>query len=247
LAKIGALALSFNELESILDQLFFVIIGVDEYLQFEVSTRINGIEGKIGIVKHGLSLLLQEEDANLIAETLGEGGFMLCKKYRDGAIHVRHLNADTGIGTQVKNQGNVFSLLVREDILDAAYDFNVAIARELSAFVYLLGANKKINSLDPVDPKKAQLEEVVEVYRVRFLDDRKNRLSLPPFPKFPSESELREAEHRHQQAQLAAIVAAMQPWGLPPHFQSKQMSPALWNTLSLQEPPLPLVEAERKK
>jgi hypothetical protein len=61
LAAIGALALAFNEAEANLDRLFFVATGLDESLQLEVSTRINGIDGKIEIISKGAKNFLSTE------------------------------------------------------------------------------------------------------------------------------------------------------------------------------------------
>jgi hypothetical protein len=62
LAAIGALALSFNEAEANLDRLFSIVTNLEDHLQLEVSTRINGIDGIIAVISKGAEKILEKGD-----------------------------------------------------------------------------------------------------------------------------------------------------------------------------------------
>jgi hypothetical protein len=235
LAALGALALAFNEAEAAIDRLFFIITDLSDPLQLEVLTRINGLEGKIAITKVGAAHLLDTAELEQLQELLGEGVFMNIKDYRDGVIHARHVNAATGIGTKVDRRASMYDYLVAKKALDAAYNILVVVRRELDEAITLAQGIKAFKSLAADDPNKVQLEAKISDCRSRFRDCRRERQSLPPIPKFPTESELRAADSLAQQAQTATLMSYYQPW-VYPHFR-RQFSPALWNYLQSNPPP----------
>lgn len=245
LAAIGALALAFNEVEATLDRMFFLVTLLPEHLQWEVSTRIGGIDGKIEIIKRGAKPLLDESDWLTLTDALGENGFKLLKSYRDGVIHVRHLNAATSVGIKVDSRAQLFDFLVRQDALEAGINLADALQRELGAANALLRTTTSLSNSVPDDPERASAEVLTIAFRAQFHKHRSARQALPPFPEFPSESELHAAEIQFQQAELTALMGSLgQNWELP---LRREFSPALWNALSTAEPPLPLREAQPKK
>jgi hypothetical protein len=234
LAALGAMALAFNETEAALDRLFYAATELTSPLQLEVSTRIGGLDGKIPITIKGAAQFLSKDDVRQLEELLGDGSFGLLKDYRDGAIHARHVNANTGIGVKVDRKARVYDYLIVETALNAAYDQLVAITNELDEAVSLLQWCKSLKSLASDDPKRAQVEEETGACRSRFQQCRTERLNLPPLPKFPSESELRAADLHVQQLRTATLVGEFQPW-MYPHFH-RQFAPALWNYIQNNQP-----------
>jgi hypothetical protein len=205
LAAIGAMALAFNEAEAALDRLFFVVTGLTEALQLEISTRIGGLDGKIEIIKKGAVQFLDEPNLRLLQELLGDGAFGRLKDYRDGAIHVRHLNPSTGIGVKVDRKAQVFDYLVSEKVLNIAYNLLVAVQKELDEVVILAQGMKALKLLAAGDPNRAPLEAKITICHFQFQLYHNERLALPQLPEFPSESELRAADFQAQQA-LTAIL-----------------------------------------
>ena len=57
LALIGSVALAFNEVEKYIDLLFFIVTDLSGELQYEVSTRIGGLDGKCAIIRKGAEAL----------------------------------------------------------------------------------------------------------------------------------------------------------------------------------------------
>jgi hypothetical protein len=204
LAAIGALALAFNELEATVDKLFFASTGLPQHLQLEISTRINGIDGTIEIIKASTKYYFSEAEQRQLEDALGATGFHLMKNYRDCVIHARHLNFSTNIGIKVDRRARIYDVLVTQAALDAAFNIMDALRWELFSAFMLVSALKAIKDNDPAYPKKPQLEAYAANYRALFLANQRERRSLPPIPEFPSESELREAEDQFQLEKLRA-------------------------------------------
>ncbi len=247
LASLGALALAFNEAQATLDGLFYVVTDLPEYLKLEVSTRIGGIDGTLAVVKIGAKPFLSKIELKQLEESLGNSWFSKMKIYRDGVIHCRHVNVVTNLGVNVSRQAHVFEFLIRQDALDAAYNLLEILNRELRAFLNLIAANRFLATAGPDDSKKVQLEATSKAMSSEVLQHRIARLALPPFPEFPTELQLRQAEMEVQKAQLMLTMPGLRQWDMPPHFQQRLHSPALLNILGLNAPPLPLMESQKKK
>src|ERR1700733_6338850 len=98
LAKVGAISFAYNKAEERVEELLGVVTGLHGEMLLQVSTRINGLDGKIAIVTNGAkSLGLSEENQHLLEETLGEDVFQKLKKYRDAVIHARLVSAPESI------------------------------------------------------------------------------------------------------------------------------------------------------
>jgi hypothetical protein len=214
LAAIGAMTLAFNEAEAALDRLFFVVTGLTDTLQLEISTRIGGLD-KIEIAKKGAAQFLDEPSLRLLQELLGDGVFGKLKDYRDGAIHVRHLNPSTGVGVKVDRKAKVFDYLVSEKVLNIAYNLLVAVQKELDEVATLTQGMKALKLLADGDPKRAPLEAKITTCHSQVQLYRTERLALPQLPEFPSESELRAADFQAQQALTAILMGWYNQWDTP--------------------------------
>jgi len=86
LAGIGAMALAWNDVEAMLDILLCVCMDIPTSVWREMTTRINGIDGKIGLVKFSLQnmLRLSEDFIKLTEDTLG--AVAQFRGYRDTII-----------------------------------------------------------------------------------------------------------------------------------------------------------------
>ena len=195
LAAIGALALAYNDVEAMIDKLFYASTSLPEHLQLEISTRIFGIDGTIEIIKAATKPLLSKDQQKQLADALGESGFKQMKSYRDGVIHARYVDFSTSVGVKVDRQAKVYDIFIRQDALDAAFNILLALKEELLIAHLLISVLVYIKKLAADDPKKARYEALAANFQAQFLGYRRERLSLPPFPEFPSEPELRELEN----------------------------------------------------
>jgi hypothetical protein len=216
LAGIGAVALAYNEVERNIDGLFFTVTRLSGELQYEVSTRINGIDGKIEIINKGAkSLGLDEQDLWQLAEALGQGVFGKLKSYRDAVIHARLINASVGIGTVVGKRAKMSDVLLSESALNCIYSHLIALRDELSRAVTLLGITRTLAGVSSNHPSKESLQEGKIRWSPRFRACQVTRSALPPIPEFPSESELREAEIQWEQTLQAETMGWFSPLNQP--------------------------------
>ena len=243
LAALGALALAFNETEAALDRLFFAVTALSDTLQLEVSTRIGGLDGKIEIIKKGGEQFLADPELHQLQEALGDGVFGTLKDYRDGAIHVRHLNPRTGVGTKVDRRARVFDYLIGETTLDVAYNLLIAVRKELDAVTTLVHGVRSLNSLSETDLNRSQLEVKLAAIRSQLQLCRTERLNLPQLPEFPAESELRQADLQANTAHTETLMKWYQQFSQP---MQPQPARSLWlsQTIGVLSP---LKEGGKKK
>jgi hypothetical protein len=244
LAAIGALALAFNEVEANLDRLFFVVTGLEDHLQLEISTRIYGIDGKIEIISQGAKKILHEQDWLQLTEAMGKGFFGLQKTYRDLVMHARHINPATWVGVKVDRQADVYDFLLDEKTLKIAYDLVVVLRKEFDEVVALIYGLKQLNISG--GPGKVHLEAKIAGHQVQYRHYRTERLRLPQMPKFPEEPEVRVAGFQAQQAQTAILNSwyLNQNWDPPPR---RRVNPAIYDFSSGPIGPLTTREETRKK
>jgi hypothetical protein len=106
LEGVGAVAVAYNEAEVLIDILLALLLSLDHKLALALTSRINGIDGKIELVNLAfLSAGATDEAKDLLAETLGGSGFGQLKGYRDAIIHARVLDAPAGIAQASAKRG----------------------------------------------------------------------------------------------------------------------------------------------
>lgn len=197
LALIGAVALSYNYAENTINRMLYWAIGMPISMHRDIVSRINGVDGKIAIIKSGATEIgIPENIRVFLAETLGEGGFGLLKKYRDAVIHARILNNKIGIGELIESKGRHMEVLLSQAALDGLFNHLEAIRLELAALMLMMfEAFSLKNDASADDPKKSSYEEDIQNYFAQAQSYRTRRLSLPPIPEFPDEAELRALEN----------------------------------------------------
>lgn len=206
LAAIGAVAMYYNEMEAWIDTLFWQVTELPSELELEVSTRINGIDGKLEIIKIGASSLdLAPPTLNTLRDTLGESGFVQLRKFRDAVIHARVLNAPLGLGARVDRRASVYEVLLTADALEILTEHIFAMRLELQTAANLLIAARIAKSTDSAGPEKAQLEAGKSTLSAQLREHRNRTKSLRPLPEFPSESELIAARALWYRDQQEAI------------------------------------------
>jgi hypothetical protein len=226
LADIGAAALAYNEAEVEIDVLLAAALELDE-IPLEVTSRINGVEGKVEIVKAAVATLnAPSEFQKLLADSLGEGGFLLMKRNRDAVVHARDIDIHSAaIATTAIKRGKLYEVLLTSDALKALYDRLMILRAELvDAHIIILklvtlrqferyqrGMERGFlaSPPQPVIPKaKQRLEQQIPGLIARYREHQNHRQSLPQFPEFPSEEELKKAYLQWVQARLSLKVAA---------------------------------------
>jgi hypothetical protein len=199
---IGAVAMNYNEAEALIDTAFFHATKLGEDIRWEVSTRINGIDGKIEIIQAAAKNFgLDAASCKEIAVSLGEPGFKLIKGYRDAIIHARAFNAPKGLGIRVDRRARIYEVLLTSDALKTLFEHIRTLRAELFEVNQLLLYASQL-PLMRAGQGKEQLEAVISIATVQLRSHRNWRLSLQQLPKFPSESELLEARDIWHQAQL---------------------------------------------
>jgi hypothetical protein len=205
LAAIGAVAMAYNKVEEEIDDLFWAATQLKGPLSLEVVTRINGIDGKIAIIKAAANFYgMEEEDRRCLEEALGNGVFKRLKSYRDAVIHSRPINAAIGVGIRFDRQAKVNEVLINQKALDALYAHLLALADELSCAASVLLFAFELTSRSSDDPERSSYEAGRPMNSARFRDYRTRRQALPPIPEFPSEAEFREADVLWRQARQSA-------------------------------------------
>mgnify|MGYP001562812078 CR=1 FL=1 len=213
LAAIGAVAMQYNETEAWIEGLFFETTRIPDAIRLEVSTRINGIEGKIEIVKHGLRQLVADDA--VVAEAgsaLGDGGFMGLKRHRDAVIHANVLNAPLGIGLRVDRRAARYEVLLTVPALKQLQTGLQSVSVDLMALMNLAIHARVLSEADPSDPERAQYSANLATWSARFLSRRSRTRSLPPPPQFPSESEILASHHAFFRDNREAILRWLQQY-----------------------------------
>jgi hypothetical protein len=202
LARIGSVAIAYNEAETLIDILLALSLKLHPTLPAALTSRINGIDGKIELLKIAYKSLGADTSVfGALCECLGENGFSQLKKYRDGVIHARVLDAPKGIGLTIAKRGKFDEILLTTDALDGIYERLVSIRYELAEFVMILSALRNYESAaktatsssNPLadlllEKLKTDTEQDIQAFLSRYRSHQKSRSSLPPLPEFPDQS-----------------------------------------------------------
>jgi hypothetical protein len=195
LAGIGAVAVAYNYAETMIDQMMVLALNVPEiiasHINPHITSRINGVDGKIAIVKLCAEHLGLAEDIRLsMAEARGTCGFGVLKGYRDAVIHARVLDSNLQLGERLERQGRRHEVLLSAVALEGLFQRLDELKVELAGYAIILTLVHWINELrerDPADPEIARSQQDIREYYAQALEHRTARLSLPPLPEFPEQ------------------------------------------------------------
>jgi hypothetical protein len=210
---IGNISLAFNVLEGDVETLFFLITDLHPSLAFEVSTRINGLEGKIEIIAAGLKLLdFEPHDLTQLRIALGDGtGFKGLKKHRDAVVHARILSPILGVGYKVDRRAQFTKVLITVEALQALYEHIEACHNELTdgcTLVSNLKAKENVATFAD-DPRKELYAEAMTRCLAQFRSHQDRKRSLPQLPQLPSEEEIQADHDAYTQALVRALKNAV--------------------------------------
>ncbi|MEJ0062594.1 MAG: hypothetical protein WDO70_05185 [Alphaproteobacteria bacterium] len=191
LAAIGAVTIAWNEMELFINYLVCVCAWIPWPLVLEVTTRINGLEGQVQIIRKSIELharmkLIDDETVRNVGRSLD--AILEFKKYRDAVVHARVLDSAHGIGELIRKQGKQEEVLLTVEALTGLYD-RLALLREELVLAFLIF--RTIYRSAPLDssrddrPNKQSLAQAIQAYTAQFLPHQQARLSLPPLPSFP--------------------------------------------------------------
>jgi hypothetical protein len=251
LANIGAVSIAYNEMEEALDLLLIFSLGIWANVGPQVTSRINGADGKIAIVKAAMRDMSSLKGISgyvvgspgfgeLLEKSLEHEGFALLKQHRDAVIHAHKFDVPTAIALTSVKRGKPYEVLMTADALKALYDRLVLVRNELwEACTIVARASDSFKAFwvahnigavnSPVGKKlflstKAQTERDIRGAIFRYRRHQSRRLSLPPLPSFPSEAQLAQARSQW--------LKAHEEWfGWTPHLSSRRLHPALFGWL----------------
>jgi hypothetical protein len=181
LAGIGAVAMAWNDVESALDHLVGIALGLDYRIANELTTRLDNFDAKSELIKRAIAsklVALGDQLSDGLRETLGVAKTL--KTYRDAVIHARAIDPARSMGRLRRRQGQ-FEVLLSEQALDGLYDRLVCVRNELRKFAQI-GMELKRKATH--GPRGQQLAAVLQEHVAQLQEHRRARLSLPPLPGF---------------------------------------------------------------
>jgi hypothetical protein len=190
LAAIGSVVLNYNYAESTINRMLGPCLGLTRDVFYAVTSRINGLDGKIEIVKTAaIGMGMQDDMRRFLAESLGEAGFSLFKKYRDAVIHARIEDPALGYGEMIESRGRHVQVLLTADALNILSEHITELHQELSCFIFIFMKIREVYNKPHVSqPETEQFaRDILDAFALAQRH-RSQRQSLPPLPKFPEES-----------------------------------------------------------
>jgi hypothetical protein len=186
LQGIGEVAIAWNEAEHVFDLLVACVLGLDVGLSSHVTTRINGFDGKLALLKLALDKMHLDDtftkETNEAADALSE-----CKGQRDSVIHARAFDVDLGIGQRIKRRADVEHIYLSTGVLTGLHD-RLSMLRDelLYDYIYLITVTQGDRPRrNPAELQPLYNEEVALKCVALAQEHRTKRLSLPPLPPFP--------------------------------------------------------------
>ena len=116
-ALVGHMTFLWNYIENALDWTLDQAIEAPPALRVDVRSRINGLDGKLAIIKKcvGLPSKFSDGERTLVLNTLG--CFDELKRARDAVTHVRIGNAERDVAPSFERQGDIYEALVSKDAI----------------------------------------------------------------------------------------------------------------------------------
>lgn len=188
LAGIGAVATAFTEAEYIIDAMIFHAISIPRDLGLTITTRINGIDGKVEITLQLCREFLKFPDAayDTLHQTLI--GFKEYKRFRDQVVHAHIIDADAAIGLRIGRRAKMSNILLTEGFLDGLYERLVLIKKELDRLLQVINVMGVRARVDPDylgDIRTGLVGQNLQEFLAQAQEHQNQRLSLPKLPELP--------------------------------------------------------------
>jgi uncharacterized short protein YbdD (DUF466 family) len=159
----------------------------------EISSRINGFDGKIAAIRRALKTTVEIERKDYIAAANTLAAVENYKKYRDAVAHIKIFHPDSEVAPSFTRRGKITEVLITKEALDALYKSLEVVDQEMNKVVEMIFYRVRFNNrLQPSKLSEDDKQQFVAGYesalaRVRELQAKRD--TLPPLPEFPEELE----------------------------------------------------------
>jgi hypothetical protein len=130
LRAIGAVMLAWNWIEGAIDTSIGMALELHPNMWVDVSSRINGLDGKIAILKESAKLFTATPDDMLLAISKTLNAVEDHKRYRDGVAHVRMGEPSAIVADTAQRRGKTDEILITQEALDALFERLQVLQRE---------------------------------------------------------------------------------------------------------------------
>lgn len=187
LSAIAWIALFWNEIEENVDTIMCRAMQIPDIFWVEVATRINGIDGKIELIRIRMRHDLGGEKHKLfqlISKTLGD--IKEIKKHRDAVVHTNP-DFDTGTGKTVGRRGKIVTVNIALPTLDIIRQHANALCEESATINQMLHLGQQhANQVEVGDASgKVSQRPEFQALTAQLLNEQKMRAKLPRLPPVP--------------------------------------------------------------
>jgi hypothetical protein len=181
LQALGAIAIVWTRIERRIDFAMCTALSVPYPLWIDISSRINGFDGKVELIKKGAEhhVRVPPHARTIIADSLGS--ISEHKRYRDGVIHAWVVNPNADIADTIQRKGEVDETFMSAEALDGLYERLSILSDEAGDIISIL------NYYLAVDRGREEIVQALQACTVQALEHQKRRLALPSLPEFPLE------------------------------------------------------------
>ncbi len=181
LQALGAIAIMWTRIERRIDFAMCTALSVPHQLWVDLSSRINGFDGKVELIKKGAEhhIRVPSDARTIIADSLGS--ISEHKRYRDGVIHAWVINPSADTADTIQRKGEVDETFMSPDALEGLYERLSVLFDEAADIIGIL------NYYLAVGRGREEIAQAHEACMSQALEHQKRRLALPPLPAFPEE------------------------------------------------------------
>ena len=185
------IALIWNQIDSFIDFLLLVVLKMPVGLWLDVTKRVNGMDGKIAILRKRSeqSVILTDQAKACVKSS--RDAVEEYKTYRDAIVHSLVFDIDKGIAQKIGSRADIQQILVTIKALTMFYERLALLKDELRQvdLLFRLADEAAAASIYPgaADPNRLRRERDVPAVTALVQQYQSRRLSLPPLPEFPEE------------------------------------------------------------
>jgi hypothetical protein len=186
LQAIGAVILSWNYVEGALNIALALSLKLPFFLWLPVHSRINGLDGKIAIIKTALHKRsgIPEKLELMIRKALN--AVEKYKRYRDGVAHATLWHPDQVIVDTAQRKGIEDEVLLSQDALDALNDHLEILCVEIDNLVSLIHHLLIGKTTGDETLRQSSLQDFRQAI-VLLRHAQESREAMKPLPDFPEE------------------------------------------------------------